>query len=892
MTTEQHIANALISVLADMPEAPTREQVEEKARQLAEVVFGYTGDLRNIVTEAMISTDTRMGEGVSLVDVTARHDDQWVYKRNDITWIYAEAYRKFLLSEGWSPRMIQSLSDVTARILVHLQDPLSEGTTWNRRGLVIGHVQSGKTANYTGLIARAADAGYKFIIVIAGIHNNLRKQTQQRIDEAFIGRSSNPDDRRSNIGVSLRTKDYPYPATLTNINEDFNKHTAAKSGWRINDFSKPIILVIKKNVRTLDALHQWLKELNTKGGDGRISDVPMLLIDDEADNASINTNKDDLDPTRTNAMVRRILGLFAKACYIGYTATPFANIFINPDAYDDEVREELFPRDFIYCLDAPNTYFGAKKVFLDRDIDQDEEGDPYVRPINDCENFIPYAHKRDDSVHELPPSLYRALDEFIVARAIRNLRGQAQKHCSMMINVSRFVPVQRAVRDLLSLRSERIRDAVRANYAMPDEVSSQNVYLQDLKRAFDAEYANTEFTWTEVKGALNVVFDHMFLYVINSKSDDVLDYARYEKDGTGLTAIAIGGLSLSRGLTIEGLTVSYMYRNTRMYDTLMQMGRWFGYRPGFEDLCRIHLPHDSINWYSHIAQAADELVLQVKRMRRDGLSPRQFGLYVMAHPDNLLITATNKMRGGQRVSLRQNFSGRMLESYIVSTDQDVNASNFALIEKYWRDGFGGLEPADSGKGIVFCDVPVERIEEFLNDFRAHNQFADRKADIIAYLRAMSEQYKVGDVLLISPHGGNKKPYKPNDQSRAGTNIQGSAWRLNKDRVASRGDEKLGLSAEQHAAAEALAASEKNPVAPSDTHYREIRNKPLLMIHSLSPHGNPCANGSIAAFGVSFPSGHYDKEIEVVANHVWIQQMLGYADNPDEEDDYDDYLSVG
>jgi len=392
ITKERNITNALISGLANMTETPTREQVEEKAKQLAEI-FCYTGDLRNIVTEAMISVDTRMGAGVSLVDVTAKHDDQWVHKREDIAWTYAESYGNFLLKEGWPPQMVQALSDVTTRILGHLQDPLSEGTTWNRRGLVIGHVQSGKTANYTGLIARAADADYKFIIVIAGIHNNLRKQTQQRIDEAFIGRSSDPENRR-NIGVGL-APGYPHPATLTNVNEDFNKNTAAKSGWKINDFSKPIVLVIKKNVTTLTALHKWMKELNAEG-DGRISDVPMLLIDDEADNASINTNKEDLDPTRTNAMIRRILGLFAKSCYVGYTATPFANIFINPDAYDNDVRDELFPRDFIYCLDAPTTYFGAEKVFLDAETSQS-----IVRPIDDCENLIPYAHKRTGFLQQI-----------------------------------------------------------------------------------------------------------------------------------------------------------------------------------------------------------------------------------------------------------------------------------------------------------------------------------------------------------------------------------------------------------------------------------------------------------------------------------------------------------
>ncbi|WP_343221657.1 Z1 domain-containing protein [Mesorhizobium silamurunense] len=854
--------------------------MEEKAKQIA-AIFGYTGDLRNIVTEAMISVDTRMGAGVSLVDVTAKHDDQWVRKREDITWTYASAYEKFLLKDGWPPRMVQSLSDVTGRILGHLQDPLSEGTTWNRRGLVIGHVQSGKTANYTGLIARAADTGYKFIIVIAGIHNNLRKQTQQRIDEAFIGRSSDPEDRRS-IGVGLDSG-YPHPATLTNINEDFNKNTAAKSGWKINDFSKPIILVIKKNVTTLAALHKWLKALNAQG-DGRISDVPMLLIDDEADNASINTNKEDLDPTRTNAMIRRILGLFAKSCYVGYTATPFANIFINPDAYDDDVREELFPRDFIYCLDAPTTYFGAEKVFLNDDTSQS-----IVKPIDDCEDFIPYAHKRDDPVPELPPSLYRALDEFIVARAIRNLRGQTGKHCSMMINVSRFVPVQKAVRDFISLREKKISEAVRANYLMPESVSSANVYMQSLKQAFEAEYAGVGFTWSEVKAALNGVFDHLHLYVINSKSDEVLDYTKYEKEGVGLTAIAVGGLSLSRGLTIEGLTVSYMYRNTKMYDTLMQMGRWFGYRPGFEDLCRVHLSRDSINWYSHIAEAAEELTQQVKRMRRDGLSPKDFGLYVCSHPDSLLITAANKMRSGEEITVEQSFSGRLRESYIVSTDPDVNTRNFKLIAEHWQNGFGGRSAEPTGKGFFFGDVPVAVVEDFLTRFESHSTFAGQKSDVVAYLERIAERRPLTDVLLISPSGasGGEKPFTLNNQVRVVGKGQpnGTSWRLNKDRVASRGDEKLGLSDSQRLEAERLAGSEDGTGAVSDTHYRMVRNKPLLMIHSLEPRGEAVA-GPITAFGVSFPYGDYSTTINVVVNKIWLQQMQGYADDPDEEEDYD------
>ena len=896
---EKNITNALISGLANLGDVPTSEQVGEKARQVA-AVFGYQGDLRNIITAALISIDTRMGAGVSLVDVAAKHDDQWVRNRDDVDWTYSNAYEGFLREDGWPPAMVSSLSDVTGRILGLLQDPRSEGTTWNRRGLVIGHVQSGKTANFTGVIARAADAGYKFIIVIAGIHNNLRRQTQERLDKAFIGRSSDPENRQ-NIGVGL-TPTYPHPATLTNINDDFNKKTAAKSGWKINDFSKPIALIIKKNVSTLMEVYKWLKDLNAKG-DGRIADVPMLLIDDEADNASINTNKEDLDPTKTNLKIREILSLFAKSSYVGYTATPFANIFINPEAYSDKAREDLFPRDFIYCLDAPTTYFGSEKVFLDED-----KSSSIVIPIDDCEDFLPHSHKRDDRIAELPPSLYRALNEFIVARAIRNLRGQTNKHCSMMVNVSRFVPIQRVVRDYLSLRERKIREAVRANYLMPESSSSGNEYMQGLRQAFDNQFAMTEFAWSDVKKALSSVFDNLHLYVINSKSDEALAYGRYENAGIGLTAIAVGGLSLSRGLTVEGLTVTYMYRNTKMYDALMQMGRWFGYRPGYEDLCRVHLSRDSMEWYSHIAGASEELVQQVKRMRRDGLSPKDFGLYVRSHPDSLLITAMNKMRSGEEITIEQSFSGLLRESYDLSTDHEANESNVRLIEEMWSRRFGGALTEETSKGFILRDVKMSMVAEFVRRFECHSRYAPQRKDILDYIELISLRRPDADVLIISPKAGTVGiPGVPvKNQQRSATKEQlfdnETGWRLSKTRVASRGDEALGLDEEQRQKARqiaeegkaAKAAQKKRVVAVdddpgnisvSDTHYREVRNKPLLMIHSLEPSDATLPN-PIAAFGVSFPFGDSEK-VTAVVNRVWLKQMLGTTDDPDDEEDYDD-----
>lgn len=885
LESEKRFASALISMLAGREPPPTRADVEQTAKMIAPMI-PFTGDPGNAIQQTIIAIDTRMGRGTSIVDTEAPHDDQWLYKR-DIAWTYSDAYESYLKQEGWGAPLVQSLSDTGSRILGHLQDPLSNGS-WDRRGLVIGHVQSGKTANYMGVVARSADAGYKFIIVIAGIHNNLRRQTQERIDEGFVGRSSDPENR-VRVGVGKLNALYPNPATLTNVNEDFNKNTAAKSGWRINDFSKPIVLVIKKNVTTLKALHKWLKELNAQNG--QISDVPMLMIDDEADNASINTNKPDLDPTKTNAWIRQILSLFAKSCYVGYTATPFANIFINPDAYDDEAREELFPRDFIYSLDAPNTYFGPDKVFLD-----DELSGRITKPITDCENFIPESHRSDATISELPPSLYHAIDQFIVARAIRNLRGQENKHCSMMINVSRFVSVQRSVRNLVSLYEKKVREAVKANYAMPESVSAKNACMVSLRAAFDAEFSDCGATWDNVRAKLNSVFDSLRLFVVNSKSDEALDYKKYERDGHGLTAIAVGGLSLSRGLTIEGLTISYMYRNTKMYDTLMQMGRWFGYRPGYEDLCRVYLSPDSIDWYAHIAEKSEELRQQIRRMRKDNLTPRQFGLYVEAHPDRLLITAANKMRAGTSVTVQQNYSGRLVETHIVPTDAEVNRQNEALIGEFWARQFDAkLERTE--KGWWAKDVGVAVVQEFLQRFQTHADMEAAKVAAMDYLQEISGKYSKADVLLISVAGSGE------DESKhlLGTQLRASAkkfgndgWRLAKDRLASRGDEAIGLTGDQVEEARKLAEDyhakdPKKSEKPSDTHYREVRSKPLLMIHVIRLGAeDDGALPRVPGLGISFPMGDYLKRVSIVANKVWIDRMQGPAnDSPDQEEDYDE-----
>ncbi|WP_291440728.1 Z1 domain-containing protein [Desulfovibrio sp.] len=877
---EKEVVNLLIISLGKQVPTPTKEIVEERAAMFAKMQ-GFDGDLANIVEEVLVAIDTRVGRGVSIVDTTTPHDNEWVLKR-EIAWTYSSAYENYLKREGWAPDAVQAISETSERILGHLQDPRNDGA-WDRRGLVIGHVQSGKTANYLGVVARSADAGYKFIIVIAGIHNNLRKQTQERVDEGFIGRSSDPANLVA-IGVGCFEPNYPHPATLTNIKEDFNKTTAEKSGLKLNDITKPIIIVIKKNVTTLKSLHKWLKELNSK--DGQISDVPMLMIDDEADNASINTNKPDLDPTQTNSWLRKILSLFAKSCYVGYTATPFANIFINPESYGKDVREELFPRDFIYSLDAPNTYFGPEKVFLD-----DESSVRILRTIADCEEYIPFSHKKDFSLTELPPSLYAAFNAFIIAKAIRNCRGQQNKHCSMLVNISRFVPAQRTVKSLLAIYEKSLREAVKANYAMPESSSSKNKYMQALRTIYDREFSDCEVDWSTVKSKLYSAFDTLKLLVINSQSDDILDYGRYEKDDHGLTAIAVGGFSLSRGLTLEGLCVSYMYRNTRMYDTLMQMGRWFGYRRGYEDLCRVYLPEESIEWYEHIAEKTEELRRQIRIMRREGLTPKQFGLYVERHPDRLMITAANKMRNAITTTVQQSYSGHLRETYKLPTDITINAENEQLMQDYWKNALGKTIIPTS-KGWEAKDVNTGVVEDFLSKFKVHPYLEEEKQRILEYLGVIADIHDKSDVLLISVSSNEEdaSAYKLGFQTRSAKQ-SGDAWVLPKARVASRGDERIGLEKTQEKEARDLALEDherdpKNSNKPSDVHYRKVRNKPLLMLHLLElSDGEQTAIAP--AFGISFPFGDYGRTIRIAANKIWEENRQEAMAYMEDEEDFDE-----
>ena len=859
-------------------------------------------DLPAVIRSVESRLVTTMSEGVSLIKEDPDHDDEWYRKREDIKWNYWSDYERLLISNKWSPNVVNTLDDVTEKILGLLKDP-QEPSDWDRRGLVIGHVQSGKTANYIGLVSKAADAGYKFIIVIAGVHNNLRKQTQHRIDEGFVGRDSTPGSKKS-IGVGLFNINRKYPITLTTTDKDFTKQISSQVVSDLKGFSRPVVVVIKKNLKPLENLYNWLRELNLTGSDHKIADIPMLMIDDEADYASINTKKSELDPTRTNSEIRRILSLFRKRCYVGYTATPFANIFIDPGTRHEMLDDDLFPRDFIYCMDAPTNYFGPDRVFLN-----DEYGDRILCTIDDAEDCIPFSHNKYWEVPCLPQSVKRAINAFIIGKAVRIIRKQEHKHCSMMINASRFVDVQRQIKEHVSYYLKTVARAIRYSHRLPTKEALKDKHLAYLKKIYDEEFSDLKESWPEIQKSADGAISSVKTCLINSKSAEALDYKYYEDNGESLTVIAVGGLSLSRGLTLEGLTVSYMYRNTKMYDTLMQMGRWFGYKDSFEDLCRVWLPDESQGWYSHIAEATEELRQQIRQMQRDRMTPSDFGLYVRAHPDVLTVTALNKMRHAEQRIFDINFTGELEESVIVPSDGTITETNRQLISALFEK-LSKVHPEKSSnlEGAYFWkNVGWENIEEFLTRFRPHKQIINKRNAVLEYLRKISQKYPEVDIAFISlkrpGHGSSSMGLGDKwdifCQERSVGTLKGKIRRpteedgfyiSNKQRVASRGVEAVGLTDEQVKKAEAEASDKKNI---PDLLYRNVRGKPLLMIHLLTlvhktkkPDEKTVLLDRIPAMGISFPGGDYSESssVQYMVNQIWVQQDM--FDSPQEEDDYD------
>lgn len=812
---------------------------------------------------------------------------------------YWGRYRRLLTERGFSGDVLATLDDVTDRILGLLENPQKEGK-WDRRGMVVGHVQSGKTANYTGLICKAADAGYRLIVVIAGIHNNLRNQTQLRIDEGFVGRDSaallsTKDGADKFIGVGRFDKSRR-PVTFTNSKKDFSKASATSVGLPLDNLREPAVFVIKKNSSTLKNLIEWLREHNARTGTSTI-EAPMLLIDDEADNASINIKKGKDEVSRINGQIRQLQCLFDRSCYIGYTATPFANIFIDPDSADEMLGTDLFPKNFIVSLDPPTNYFGATKVFL---------GSPrqIIRSIEDNEDLLPLKHTKELAIVSLPDSLKLAVRTFIVARAIRLVRGQVGKHSSMLINASRFTDVQRQLRNEVHAFVDRIASSVRVNGALDAASALADPEIAALHAAWQREYEDSAgLRWKDIQQQLLEAVAPVLVVEVNSRSSGNLDYADNEKHG--LNVIAVGGFSLSRGLTLEGLIVSYFLRNSMMYDTLMQMGRWFGYRPGYEDLCRVWMPEEAEGWYAHVADSVEELRDELRKMEAAKATPEQFGLKVRSHPDTLIVTARNKMGSGERLVVSIGLANRFAETSILRRDVAALSANRKaaqrLVTELGGTGFEVLPQYKVSNGYFLTGVPVEPIRNFVSIFQNHpGSMLTDPLPVSRYIDARSEsELAYWDVLFAGIERRDANSLVDSSlgfeivcQRRAEGKASDSATLrvTNKQRVASRGVEKAGLTEDQVEQAQ-QDYRDSHPERGDgrwnypDRIYREARIRPLLIVHLLAigeDNDDLSAQTPVVAWSISFPGTETQEEkVEYVVNTTWIRE--NFRDDLDEEE---------
>tara|TARA_B100000674_G_scaffold58255_1_gene40513 strand:- start:3387 stop:6134 length:2748 start_codon:yes stop_codon:yes gene_type:complete len=807
---------------------------------------------------------------------------------------YWEIYKR-LLSKKLSQNVVTKINMDGDLIISKCGDPLNNNK-WERKGLVIGDVQSGKTANYIGLITKAADLGYKVIVVIAGRDNNLRRQTQQRIDDGFI----NP--------ISDSIQEVPRPFSVTNLEFDFDTPALQRIAFKLEKNLNPVVAVIKKNTYVLNNLKKYFRNSRIYKN-GKI-DLPFILIDDEADNASINTKYGSIDddPTRINSDIREILNIFSKSSYVGYTATPFANIFIDPDSNNEMFGSDLFPKHFILKLAPPTNYVGPKRIF----IDEDPHDSSIIKNILDNEDYIPLKHKKSHQPY-IPKSLKEALISFYLVNAIFEIRGIFyKKDISMMINVTLFTQVQELLKLSIIRYKEELDNLLNHNLNLEDQYSNER--LKVFKDVYEKHFSDINENWDEVKNAIKKTYYRIEVKSINQESCDLIEYKSGDKNIEAKSYIVIGGHSLSRGFTLEGLVISYLLRNTRMCDTLLQMGRWFGYRDGYQDLCKIWMTPDAIDWYQFIAEEIEYLNSQIRDMARLKKSPMDFGLQVRENPLSLLITAANKMGASDTHTYSVTLSSRLIETTALPSNKDQLKENFNisrnLIQNLSRNNLSEIKKHNGISGILFNNIALDIIEDYISDFISRSPLTNPITPITKYIKDRIDEFNNWDVFVVCPQKQTRYPIRKLEignlliptSARKLINEEEDKIKFSQGKVSGRGIEKVGLTEEEVEGAIANWQNEniekiKNGDCKKDGYpdsiFRIKGRKPLLVIYLLDLFKDKESNRDLddledfayTTWSISFPPTNYNEEkADYIVNKVWIQQNFFNILNPEEEDE--------
>ncbi|XZF13041.1 Z1 domain-containing protein [Chitinophagaceae bacterium MMS25-I14] len=810
------------------------DEIQDSVLQILRLMYQQLGNIDNATISNFYQTAVREYKSVYPIDIDPSSS---LTKKGFHTWLtderkkalatnYIDRYLRYLRNEGRSENVISEISRSSEAILGKLGDPQSSSSFYTK-GLVVGSVQSGKTGNFNAVINRAVDAGYNLVIILSGIMEDLRSQTQLRLELDVIGdgvinlhteqHGAKGVGKVVGFGVQ-NNSEIPQVISITSHKSDFKKQVQDAS-FSLNHKN---ILVCKKNTGVLKNLLIWLSDYLSENTDQH--NIPLLIIDDEADNASLNNlgHKGREYSSIINGHIRAILALFSKKTYLGYTATPFANVLQdrneeaedmwtisykrNGESISKNFRQvnNIFPDDFIELLESPTNYIGAKQIF-DTTTNPDAQKIPLIEPVTDYADSFPIkvingedglraatlqeikdntsglrSPQRDDGFpFHLPESLNDAIKCFVLGIAIRLKRKTAMMgsklympHHTMLIHISRFTDWQNRTRNLVAEDVNTLLE--RVGNEIP---SSANSIYSEFERIWNNYYAAIvenirtylpdgyidEFlapvTFEEIKPLLPEAIKGIEVKAINSFTKEKLVYST-DASGNGKKYIAIGGNRLSRGFTLEGLTINYFIRDTNYADTLLQMGRWFGYRPGYIDCCKLFTTWDAIEKFNAATRTIEELEIEFKKMHREGKTPQDFILRVRTHPGVLKITRPSILKNTEEV----NWSYQ--DTLVQTTQFDMNATRinnaWEEMKALFRHYQGTINPFRNST-FYLLETDHNGLFQFLDCANTFHNFSDELKQIKAFIDIAVSQGKLTNWrIAIKATGASEREIKKED----------------------------------------------------------------------------------------------------------------------------------
>lgn len=657
--------------------------------------------------------------------------EKWYFgpRASDRHW---PALEQYLLSEKeFGKEAVDSIDDASSEVVSLLENPAR--TQFRCRGLVVGYVQSGKTANMTAVIAKAVDAGYNLIVLLGGMTNKLRAQTQRRLESDIVAR-------------------HRHLWQLYTTVDDEGDFIVPRNG----SFTMPVegraqLAVMKKITSRLNAFIRTID----KTPPSILRELKVLLIDDECDQASVNSAKDDFDMTRINEAIRTIIKKLPAVSYVGYTATPFANVFIDPFPHNREELDDLYPEDFITVLPQPEEYFGAHEVFGTEPSDasdetEEEAGQSMIRTIDPDELKLlrpQRAADKDVFSPEVNESLSEAILWFIASSAIRLARGHSGKHMTMLVhsspNIIQHVRMADAIKVWLAENEASLRSGAGPGFEMLEKVSRRELAAVGPQRSSHEIRPQA----LDLLPQINQVMDAIDIAIENGESGTRLDYT-----GDPKIYIVIGGAVLARGLTLEGLCVSFFLRTAKQYDTLLQMGRWFGYRTGYEDLPRLWTTADLASSFRALARIEEEVRQDIGVYREYELTPKQFAVRVRAIP-GMAITSATKMKNAYRTDI--SYEGRHVQTIRFDhLSPGTIAGNWnaasGLVDSI---GARSFDRVASGQ-MLARDVDVSLVRKFLRNYSISTTHMDlRSQHLIGFIDKMEGELRTWNVGVIFPGEG-------------------------------------------------------------------------------------------------------------------------------------------